>query len=256
MACALATASAFAVESANIAGYLLKEIPAGYTDTCQTFWEIGSVDGTTTIGKVIPNDNFACGEDTIEIFEDGDTAYFLTYYSQAFITRYHMTCDPGWYDYDDEECENCLNDTVELFFGQAFTAYTESDDVELLYFGEVKQDDFDIETPSGYTDMGNASPVDLTIGDFVPNANFACGEDTVEIFEDGDTAYFLTYYSQAFITRYHMTCDPGWYDYDDEECENCLNDDVTILAGQGFTVYTESDDVTVTVPTAIPAANN
>jgi hypothetical protein len=129
---ALVAVSAFAVESANTVGFQEKPLNVGYTDACSEFWPVGSLDGVDTIGRVVPNANFVSGEDTVEIYdEDGDSAYYLVYISAAFIARYHLSCEAGWYDFDDGDFETCLNDDVDISAGQGFTCYTETDDVAI-----------------------------------------------------------------------------------------------------------------------------
>jgi hypothetical protein len=220
---------------------------------------IGVAAGAMTLGDIVPNANFAAFEDFVQVFtSSGSTALKATYVSQATLEDWDMWpgYDVGWYDYADGNMQNgTLDDTV-LAFGTSMTVFSGSTGATLLYVGEVVQND--VEFPlaeNGYTAIGNASPVELTLGDIVPNANFAAFEDFVQIFTaSGSTALKATYVSQATLEDWDMWpgYDVGWYDYADGNMQNGTLDDTVIPAGQGMTVFSGSANAAITIPNPIP----
>jgi len=260
-ACALAGLGYAQVESVNIVGY--QNIPLtqnGFTATCATFAPIGMTDGNMTLGDIKANENFSAFEDSIQLLDsNGNVTMQATYVSQADLELWDMWpgYEVGWYNSADEELElGTLNDTV-LPFGTSMTVYTSYSGVTLLYAGEVIQNDVVLPLVSnGFTPVGNASPVDLTLGDIVPNANFAAFEDSVQMLDsNGNVTMQATYVSQADLELWDMWpgYEVGWYNSADEELELGTLNDTVMVAGQGMTAYTSYSDVTITIPNPMPA---
>ena len=96
----------------------------------------------------------------------------------------------------------------------------------------------------------------MTLGDIVPNANFAPFEDFIQIFNaSGSTALKATYVSQATLENWGMWPDyaAGWYDYADENMEGGTLNATVVPAGQGMTVFTGYADAALTIPNPMSA---
>ena len=250
-------ASAFAVESANTVGYFDKALAnSEYTWTCPTFTGIGGQAVSFTLGQLVPNDNFAGFEDNIQFCDaEGNWEDQLTYISAAFIEENEIEgVNPGWFALDDEELETPLNNTV-VPFAKGFCAYSGYDNVAIRFAGEVPQVATSVALAnSEYTWMGNASVANLTLGQIVPNANFAGFEDNIQFCDAaGDWEDQLTYVSAAFIEENEIEgVNPGWFALDDEELETPLNS-TPVAAGKAFCAYSGYDGVAITIPSPMPA---
>jgi hypothetical protein len=260
-ACALAGLGLAQVESVNIVGY--QTIPLaqnGYTATCATFAPIGMTDGNMTLGDIVANENFVAFADAIQVFDASGSVYIqATYVSQATLEDWGVWPDyeAGWYDLaDDELALGTLNDTV-LAYGTSMTVFTGSANAGLLYAGEVVQSDISLPlAQNGYTAIGNASPVDLTLGDIVANENFVAFADAIQIFDaSGSVSIQATYVSQATLEDWGVWPDyeAGWYDLADDELALGTLNNTVIPAGQGMTVFTGNAGAAITIPNPMPA---
>jgi len=260
-ACALAGLVDAQVESVNIVGYQTVPLAQnGYTFTCSTFAPIGMTDGTMTLGDITANANFSPFEDSIVIFDStGSMVVQATYVSQANLEDWGMWpgYEVGWYDLDDGNMEfGTLNATV-VPFGGSMTVFTQYADAGLIYAGEVIQSAVTLPlAQNAYTFLGNASPVDLTLGDIVANENFAPFEDSIVIFDStGSMVVQATYVSQANLEDWGMWpgYEVGWYDLDDGNMEFGTLNATAMVAGQGMTAFTQYADVAIIVPNPMPA---
>ena len=251
---------AMAVDSANIVGYYDKALAnSEYTWTCPTFTGIGGQAVNFTLGQLVPNDNFAGFEDNIQFCDaEGNWEDQLTYVSAAFLAANEL--DPkdytvGWYALDDDTISENLNATV-VPFAKGFCAFSSYDDVAIKFAGEVPQ----AATPvalanSEYTWMGNASVANLTLGDIVPNDNFAGFEDNIQFCDaEGNWEDQLTYVSAAFLAANEL--DPndytvGWYALDDDSISENLNA-TSVPAGKAFCAFSSYDEVAITIPSPLP----
>ena len=127
----------------------------------------------------------------------------------------------------------------------------------LLYAGEVIQSNVTLPlVQNGFTAIGNASPVDLTLGDIVANENFESFVDSIVIFDaNGYVDIQATYVSQATLEGWDMWPDyeAGWYDSADEELAGGTLNGTVIPAGQGMTVFTTKSGAAITIPNPMPA---
>jgi len=258
-ACMIAGMVSAQITSQNIVGY--QNVPLtqnGFTATCSTLAPIGMTGGTMTLGDIAANEFFAPFEDSIQIFDAaGALVVEATYVSQAFLDAYELTgYDAGWYDLNDLEMTGgTLNSTV-LAFGQSMTVFTGYEGATLMYVGEVVQDTETLTLPltqNGFTALGNASPVELTLGDITANENFAPFEDSIQIFNAaGALVVEATYVSQAFLDAYELTgYDAGWYDLNDLEMTGGTLNATVMPAGQGMTVFTGYAGAAIIIPNPV-----
>jgi hypothetical protein len=107
---------------------------------------------------------------------------------------------------------------------------------------------------STFTGIGGPS-VSFTLGQFIPNANFAGFEDNITFCDaEGNWEDQLTYVSAAFLADNEL--DPndyevGWYALDDDSISENLNA-TSVPAGKAFCAYSGYDDVTITIPSPLP----
>jgi len=256
--CALAGAVYAQIESQNIVGYQTVPLTQnGYTFSCATLAPIGMTGGNMILGDIAANENFSPFEDAIQIFDStGSKILMATYVSQAVLDANEITgVEAGWWDLADVNFENGdLNDTV-IQFGSSMTVFTGYAGAGLVYVGELVQSDNPLPlVQNGYTFLGNASPVDLLLGDITANENFSPFEDAIQIFDStGSKILMATYVSQAVLDANEITgVEAGWWDLADVNFENGDLNDTVIVAGQGMTVFTGYAGAAIIIPNPLP----
>ncbi len=108
---------------------------------------------------------------------------------------------------------------------------------------------------STFTGIGGQS-VSFTLGQFIPNANFAAFGDNIQFCDaEGNWESQLTYASQAFMTENELEgYTVGWYRLSDEEMETCLNSTVVPFA-KGFCAYTSNSGAAIKFAGEVPPAD-
>jgi hypothetical protein len=251
------------VESVNIVGYQTVPLAEnGFTATCATLAPIGMTDGTMTLGDIRANENFAMFEDSIQIFNAaGALVVEATYVSQEILDAEGLSdlYDAGWYALADTDMENGpIYNSYVLPFGGSMTVFSGYAGAGLLYVGEVVQSDVEIPlTEGGFTAVGNASPVDLTLGDIKANENFAMFEDSVQIFNAaGSLVVEATYVSQEILDAEGLSdlYDAGWYALADTDMENGpVYNTFAMVPGQGMTVFSGYPGAAIIIPNPMSA---
>ncbi len=209
-ACALAGLVNAQVESVNIVGYQKIDLPTGYKMATWTFVPVGS-DGTAIrLGDIVPTNFDGNNGDMIQFFNlngAGSVSTTATYYE-----------DYGWCNYLDET--EMLDDmTIPLGTGM-FVASSQAN-VSFTVAGEVVLDSFQLNVASGYTVVGNSSPVAITLGDITPVNFDGNNGDMGQIFAaSGAVSATVTYYE-----------DYGWCNYLDE---TEMKDDMVLNPGDAI----------------------
>ena len=176
--------------------------------------------------------------------------------------------EAGWYEYSDSACSSIKNSTS-IPFGYGF--YLAAGDgtgglpPALTYAGEVKKDATIIPVANSSMLSGNASPVDIKLGQITANSfNDENGEydvwdwtgftpfiDFIQIMND--SGKFVGKYTYA-PAGFAGANEAGWYEYSDTGCTKCMND-IVIKAGQSFFVAagdgTGGLAPTITLPSAL-----
>ena len=117
--------------------------------------------------------------------------------------------EPGWYDSLDEMAEKPMNN-VSVPFTAGYVAKSGATGAALTFSGSVK--DAPTEIPvGGFTITANVTPVNLTLGDIKPNANWIEMSDIIQTFTaagKADVAYM--YITEATAT---VNSNPakGWW---------------------------------------------
>ena len=153
----------FGLESANVVGYQTVETKSGFTYLTPTFEKVDG--GVATLGDFVPaGDDVGWGEEIIQAFND--TGALIGYYN-FYCEDYGMEGGAGWYDEDGNQCNNTpLADGKGAGISVCFES---SSGVPMRFSGAVtKGKKIIADVIAGFTWIGNATPNELTIQDFIP----------------------------------------------------------------------------------------
>ena len=201
-----------------------------------------------TLGDIKPNANFTELTDLIQTFTSaGKAGTAYVYLTKESAEEFELT--PGWYDNLDSDCETPMND-VEIPYTQGYVVKSQDGSgAELTFAGSVKTTETEIPV-GGFTITANVTPVNLTLGDIKPNANFTELTDLIQTFTPaGKAGTAYVYLTKESAEEFELT--PGWYDNLDSDCETPLND-VAIPSGSGFVVKSaDGAGATLTLPSPL-----
>ena len=230
-----------AVESANVVGYKNESI-GSFNITATPFIQVNGGEAWT-LGDIVPNANWIEMSDTIQTFTaagKADVAYM--YITKDTAEAYGVT--PGWYNTEDVMAETPMN-SVSIPYTYGYLAASGASGAALTFSGAVK--DAVTEIPvGGFTLTANVTPVDLTLGNITPNANWIEMNDTIQTFTaagKADVAYM--YITKDTAEAYGVT--PGWYNTEDVMAETPMNS-VSVPAGYGFLASSGASGATITLP--------
>ena len=224
-----ATLAGFGIESANVVGYLGKTMVTGFNAYTPMFTGIGTT--SINIQNVKPIDD--PGDMTTNIQLVGDDGNIPSTY--VWLTEDASGFEDGWYNDDLELVDVTINP------GQGFLIYTETDNLKVEVAGEVKIGDINYINALGFNAIGNASPIDVDIQDIIPQDD--PGDMTTNIQIVGADGNIPSTY--VWLTEEASGFEDGWYNDDLELVE------ATIVSGQGFLLYTETNGLVVKIPSAL-----
>ena len=266
--CAIAAVSAGIcladVSSANVVGYQNKtKMTVGeYNMLTSTFLPVGTDGANAVLGNIKANRDFAFGSDTVMFLKpNGATLASYTFCTAEEGEEYGIT--EGWYDYNyinnewDWESQPPVFNNTPMPFGKMVIVQTGSEDAQLMFAGQVLDYDKDFSFIVGeYNMLGNATPLDRILGDFVANRDFAFGSDTLMTLKgNGATLASYTFCTAEEGADYGITA--GWYDYNyinnewDWESQPPTYNNLPIPSGYGFIIQAGSEDAVLTLPSAI-----
>ena len=169
-----------------------------------------------TLGDIKPSSDWSGGSDEILVLADnGAVASRYTYMNATDAKDWKFT--EGWYitdEYNDSSVdltERNKNATL-LPLGNGVVAIVGSSTTTLTYAGAVIPADQPIALKPNYAFniTGNISPIDITLGDIVPSADWAGGSDEILLLADnGAVAARYTYMNATDAATWKFT--PGWY---------------------------------------------
>ena len=251
-------------------GYQNKELTSGeYNCLSATFLPVGKDGKDMKLGEVTASADFAFGADTVMFLAaNGATEATFTYVGEEEAKSYNTA--PGWYDYNyvmGEEWdwssqipEPYQGNNVDLPYGMMVIVQASTSDATINYAGEVLAVNKQFELVSGeYNMLGNATPVDITLGDISAGNGFGFGSDTIMFLAaNGATKSTWTFVGEEEAKSYNTA--PGWYDYNyvmGEEWdwgsqipEPYQGNGIELDAGDGFIVQASVDKSYIELPKA------
>ena len=196
-----------------------------------------------TLGDITPNAAWIEMSDVIQTFTaegKADVAYM--YVTKATAEAYGVA--PGWYNTEDVMAETLMNG-VPIPYAAGYVAKSGGTGAALTFSGAVKNSVTEIPV-GGFTITANVTPVDLTLGNITPNANWIEMSDVIQTFTaegKADVAYM--YVTKATAEAYGVA--PGWYNTEDVMAETLMNA-VPVPAGSGFVAKSGAEGATLTLP--------
>ena len=271
--CAIAAVSAGIcladVTSANVVGYQNKEVtPNTMNISCSTFLPVGTDGSKAVLGDIKANDTFAFAEDNLQLLTGtGGTLAQYTYCNEEWAAEFESTgLKVGWYDYEEisnwdwESTAPESKNNVELPFGSMFILQSGYEGAALIYAGQVLDADKEFEIVPGTMNMlGNATPVDLTLGDIKANDTFAFAEDNLQTLTGtGGTLAQYTYCNEAWAAEFESTgLKVGWYDYEEisnwdwESTAPESKNSLPIPSGYGFIIQSGYEGAGIIIPSPL-----
>ena len=227
-------AMADGIVSSSVVGYQEVETPAGYSMRLPTF---KAITGNFKISDIKVTGAFGAGGDTVQKIE-ADGSWGALYY--------YMTLDgsgwleDGWYK---EDQMTPVDDTDIIGVGEALFVSAGSD-MTFTYAGEVMAGKPVVQIPTGYSMVGNPTPIQIKISDIEVTGAFGAGGDTVQKIEAngswGALYYYMTLDGSGWL-------EDGWYK---EDQMTPVDDADVLIVGDGLFV-SASNNLTLTFPAAL-----
>ena len=216
-----------------------------------------------TLGSfVIPTDQVFLSGDSIilEIYgTDGKLKGEYSFCDDTNCMTYGLT-NPGWYPFDLMQgwsaTDADLSNDVVVPFGSGVIITSGEADTTITFAGQVLgEKTFTLFGNGGINWIGNATPVDLTLGDL--------GIPTDQVFLSGDSIILEIYGTDGKLKGEYSFCDetncmtygltnPGWYPFDlmqgwsATDADIC--NDVPLASGQMVIITSGEADTTFTLP--------
>ena len=237
------------------------------------------------LGDLVPNctaaNGWTCASDTIKVINsDAGVEFQARYWVWAKLSpavkkntfgNDESKFTPGWYKLNGTAVvwEALANDWP-LEYGTAILIKSGSASATISSNGEVVQtadDKILLELPQAkWRFVGNATPKNLTLGDFVPNCTatggWTCSSDTIKILnKDAGVEYQARYWVWAKLSpavkkntfgNDESKFTPGWYKLDGTAVDWTANaNNEPINAGSGFLAKSGGSAAVIEIPTAL-----
>lgn len=247
-------------------GYQNKTVTGnnGITWVLSTFKQIeNGLEAQTLASFAFPTDqNFSSGDSImLEIYDEtGSLEGEYSFVDEANAAGYGLSAT-GWYPLEATRYwtvtdADCANDVV-VPFGKGVIITSGEADTSVTFAGQVLDQSvsFEVTGNNGITWTGNATPVDLTLGDLAlpTDQNFSSGDSIMlEIYnESGSLVGEYSFVDEANAAGYGLSA-TGWYPLEatrywtvtDADCAN----DVSIPAGKMVIITSGEADTTLTLP--------
>lgn len=250
-----------------VVGYQSQTVTGGngFTWALSTFQEIGKELSNQTLGSfAIPtNEGFGSGDTIVlEIYnESGSLDGAYSFVDTANCETYSLT-SPGWYPLEKmqnwEATDEDLSNDVVVPFGKGVIISSGEADTTLTFSGQVVDEEktYDVFGGNSFTWTGNATPVDLTLGDFaIPtDQGFGSGDTIVlEIYDaSGSLEGAYSFVDTDNCATYSLSA-TGWYPLEkmqnwEATDDDCANESVVIPAGKMVLISSGEADTTLTLP--------
>jgi hypothetical protein len=211
---------------------------------------MGKTLANMSLADIVPNATFEWGSDELQILNSiGGTD--TTYYYAAPELAAENEMEAGWWLIDLGEPVEVANDVL-VPFGASVAFNIATSGAGVTSNGEVQKGSPAVEcNVTGFNWVGNSTPSNFTLGDFVPNANYEWGTDELQILNDvGGTE--TTYYYAAPELAAENEMEAGWWLIDLGEPVEVKND-LPIAAGQGFALVAVNAGVELNMPQVLAA---
>ena len=225
--------SADSIESTTVVGYQQVATAQGYSMRVPTFKAITE---SFKISDIKVSGAFGAGGDTVQKIEAdgswGSLYYYMTMDGSGWLKD-------GWYK---EDQMTPVDDTDVVGVGEALFVSAGSA-MTFTYSGVVISGKPVVQVPTGYSMVGNPTPIQIKISDIEVSGAFGAGGDTVQKIEAdgswGSLYYYMTMEGSGWLKD-------GWY----KEDQMTPVDDTDMLAiGDGLFV-SASNNLTLTFPAA------
>ena len=230
----LCAAVTFGLESANVVGYQEVSTPAGYSMRVPTF---KALTGNFKISDIKVSGALGAGNDSVQkVNADGswgDMYYYLTMDGTGWL-------EDGWYKADQA---TPVDDDDFIGIGEALFVSAGSD-MTFTYAGEVLSGKPVVNVATGYSMVGNPTPIQINVSDIKVSGALGAGNDSVQkVNADGswgDMYYYLTMDGTGWL-------EDGWYKADQA---TPVDDSDILTTGDGLFISAGSD-LTLTFPAAL-----
>ncbi len=236
---------------------------SGFTWSVSTFQQIGKELEAQTLGSfALPTDeNFLSGDSIIlEVYgTDGALEGSYSFVDEGNAATYGLT-STGWYPLEKmqnwEATDEDLSNDVVIPFGKGVIITSGEADTTLTFAGQVVAEAKSYTVAgSGFTWIGNATPVDLTLGDFaIPtDEGFLSGDSIILEFygTDGALEGSYSFVDEGNAATYGLA-NTGWYPLEKmqnwEATDEDLSNSVQIPSGKMVIITSGEADTTLTLP--------
>ena len=230
----LCAAVTFGLESANVVGYQEVATPAGYSMRVPTF---KALIGSFKISDIKVTGALGAGSDSVQkVNADGswgDMYCYLTMDGTGWL-------EDGWYKADQV---TPVDDNDIIGVGEALFVSAASD-ISFTYSGEVLSGKPVVSAATGYSMVGNPTPIQIKISDIKVAGALGAGSDSIQkVNADGswgDMYCYLTMDGTGWL-------EDGWYKADQV---TPVDDSDVLAVGDGLFISAASD-LTLTFPSAL-----
>ena len=254
------------VTSANVVGYVNDGVPRNVARiVCSQFQKIGVEAADMTLGDLVPGGKWRMGRtDKIKVFKASGAVDFQAVYvdaatATALAGDLGRTPDVGWYKDTDTSYTTCINSSL-VPYGTGVLAASGQKDAYITSSGEVVESEtgkirFNI-ARNVATIIGNCTPVELTLGNFVPAGGWRMGRtDKIKAFKASGAVDFQAVYidaatAEALSGDLGRTPAVGWYKDTDTSYTTCINS-TQVLPGYGFLAATGQKNSYIEIPSAL-----
>ena len=243
-----------AVESANIVGY---QDFGGFGNFNLTAITFEPIEGESfTLKDISVNEKFDNNGDYISVFEGGTKVFEVSYLNEGDGDYGEPA---GWYIrshfLDDWEfpAKDCKDDYV-LGKGKGIVFNRNSNGAAIRYKGQVQSKDFTFGGFGNFNITANNTPVDIKLGDILPNEKFDNNGDYISVFEGGTKVFEVSYLNEGdgdygepagWYLRSHFLDD---WEFPAKDCK----DDYVLPAGKGFVFNRNSNGAAIILPNPMP----
>ena len=213
-------------------GYLNSSVPSGYQMFTPAFEGISA---TYNLQEIVPSGDGlgGWGDVAVQVMNaDGSWGGFYQYWTED-----NSGVETGWYDSEMNKADVTISPAIGVM------VQIDSDDVQLTTAGTVSSSDIEVSLPVGYTMLGNGTPVNVNVQDIVPFGDGLGGWGDVAIQfmnADGSWGGFYQYWTED-----NSGVEDGWYDGSMNKATD------TLTPGLAVMLQCDSDDVKVTIPSAL-----